>query len=67
MARKAPAGDPVQDAPEVSAPKHAAAGLTAVGHSLRVAGSQMGVRRTALTLLKVNQKDGFDCPGCAWP
>jgi molybdopterin-dependent oxidoreductase alpha subunit len=19
------------------------------------------------TLLKVNQKDGFDCPGCAWP
>jgi molybdopterin-dependent oxidoreductase alpha subunit len=67
MARKAPAGDPVQDAPEVSAPKQAAAGLTAIGHSLRVAGSQMGVRRTALTLLKVNQKDGFDCPGCAWP
>ena len=27
----------------------------------------MGVRRTALTLLRVNQKDGFDCPGCAWP
>ena len=27
----------------------------------------MGVKRTALTLLRVNQKDGFDCPGCAWP
>jgi molybdopterin-dependent oxidoreductase alpha subunit len=27
----------------------------------------MGARRAALTLLKVNQKDGFDCPGCAWP
>lgn len=27
----------------------------------------MGVRRTALTLLRVNQPDGFDCPGCAWP
>lgn len=27
----------------------------------------MGVVRTARTLLKVNQKDGFDCPGCAWP
>jgi anaerobic selenocysteine-containing dehydrogenase len=27
----------------------------------------MGVRRTALTLLKVNQPQGFDCPGCAWP
>ncbi|MFD3453618.1 FdhF/YdeP family oxidoreductase [Streptomyces sp. NPDC058691] len=67
MAGKAPAGDPVQDAPEVSAPQHAAAGLPAVGHSLRIAQQQMGVRRTALTLLKVNQKDGFDCPGCAWP
>ncbi|MDX6313110.1 MAG: hypothetical protein QOF44_2574, partial [Streptomyces sp.] len=67
MAGKAPAGDPVQDAPEVSAPKHAAAGLPAVGHSLRIAQQQMGVRRTALTLLKVNQKNGFDCPGCAWP
>jgi molybdopterin-dependent oxidoreductase alpha subunit len=32
-----------------------------------MAHQQMGVRRTALTLLKVNQKDGFDCPGCAWP
>ncbi|MCW2855797.1 MAG: Formate dehydrogenase [Marmoricola sp.] len=28
---------------------------------------QMGVRRTALTLARVNQKHGFDCPGCAWP
>ncbi len=51
----------------MSAPKHAAAGLPAVGHSLRIAQQQMGVRRTALTLLKVNQKNGFDCPGCAWP
>ncbi|MEU0336828.1 FdhF/YdeP family oxidoreductase [Streptomyces sp. NPDC006193] len=67
MARKPPKGDPVQDAPEVGEPKHAAAGLPAVGHTLRVARQQMGVRRTALTLLRVNQKDGFDCPGCAWP
>ncbi|MFI8179828.1 FdhF/YdeP family oxidoreductase [Actinacidiphila glaucinigra] len=67
MAGKAPAGDPVQDAPEVSAPQHTAAGLPAIGHTLRIAQQQMGVRRTALTLLKVNQKDGFDCPGCAWP
>src|SRR3990170_3434310 len=27
----------------------------------------MGARRTARTLLRVNQPDGFDCPGCAWP
>jgi molybdopterin-dependent oxidoreductase alpha subunit len=67
MAAKPPAGDPVQDAPDVTGPQHAAAGLPAIGHTLRIAQQQMGVRRTALTLLKVNQKDGFDCPGCAWP
>ncbi|GAA0458546.1 FdhF/YdeP family oxidoreductase [Streptomyces sp. NPDC046215] len=67
MAGKPPTGDPVQDAPDVTAPQHAAAGLPAIAHSLRAAQQQMGVRRTALTLLKVNQKDGFDCPGCAWP
>ncbi|WP_326808853.1 FdhF/YdeP family oxidoreductase [Streptomyces sp. NBC_01775] len=67
MTRKPPSSDPVQDAPEVGVPEHAAAGLTAVGHSLRIARQQMGVKRTALTLLRVNQKDGFDCPGCAWP
>jgi molybdopterin-dependent oxidoreductase alpha subunit len=67
MATKPPKVDPVQDAPQVAEPKHAAAGLPAVGHSLRIAQQQMGVKRTALTLLRVNQKDGFDCPGCAWP
>ncbi|WP_415951011.1 FdhF/YdeP family oxidoreductase [Streptomyces sp. KLOTTS4A1] len=67
MAAKPPAGDPVQDAPEVAAPQHAAAGLPAIGHTLRMAQQQMGVKRTALTLLRVNQKEGFDCPGCAWP
>ncbi|MFE9447636.1 FdhF/YdeP family oxidoreductase [Streptomyces sp. NPDC006739] len=67
MATKPPKGDPVQDAPQVAEPKHAAAGLPAIGHTLRIAQRQMGVKRTALTLLRVNQKDGFDCPGCAWP
>ncbi|MQS35670.1 FdhF/YdeP family oxidoreductase [Streptomyces katsurahamanus] len=67
MTGKPPEGDPIQDAPQVSAPLHAAAGPAAIGHTLRIAQRQMGVRRTARTLLKVNQKDGFDCPGCAWP
>ncbi|MGQ4485838.1 FdhF/YdeP family oxidoreductase [Streptomyces sp. 372A] len=67
MAKKPPAGDPVQDAPRVGPAHHSAAGLPAVAQSLRVAQQQMGLRRTARTLLKVNQKDGFDCPGCAWP
>ncbi|MCX5148335.1 MULTISPECIES: FdhF/YdeP family oxidoreductase [unclassified Streptomyces] len=67
MATKPPAGDPAQDAPQVAPPKQAAAGLPAIGHTLRIAQRQMGVARTARTLLKVNQKNGFDCPGCAWP
>ncbi|MEW1722960.1 FdhF/YdeP family oxidoreductase [Streptomyces sp. NPDC093109] len=67
MATKPPTGDPVQDAPEVTAPQHAAAGLPAIVHTLQIAQRQMGLRRTAGTLLKVNQKNGFDCPGCAWP
>ncbi|WP_079425810.1 FdhF/YdeP family oxidoreductase [Streptomyces katrae] len=67
MATKPPAGDPVQDAPQVGPPRHAAAGLPAIGHTLKIANEQMGLLRTAQTLLKVNQKNGFDCPGCAWP
>ncbi|MFE3523862.1 FdhF/YdeP family oxidoreductase [Streptomyces sp. NPDC059161] len=67
MVSKPPVGDPVQDAPQVAAPRRAAAGLPAIGHTLRMAQEQMGLRRTVQTLLKVNQKDGFDCPGCAWP
>ncbi|KIF73995.1 hypothetical protein QR77_08315 [Streptomyces sp. 150FB] len=67
MASKPPAGDPAQDAPRVTAPKHAAAGIPAIAHSLLISHQQMGVRRTARTLLKLNQKKGFDCPGCAWP
>lgn len=67
MAKQAPQSDPAQDAPVVGAPQHAAAGLPAVGHSLRMAGEQMGATRALSTLLKVNQHGGFDCPGCAWP
>ncbi|MDW6064544.1 FdhF/YdeP family oxidoreductase [Streptomyces sp. FXJ1.4098] len=67
MARKAPREDPGEDALRVTEPKAWAAGIPAVAHALRMGYDQMGVRRTALTLLKVNQKDGFDCPGCAWP
>ncbi|MFK0289667.1 FdhF/YdeP family oxidoreductase [Streptomyces sp. NPDC090442] len=67
MAGKPPASDPVQDAPEVGAPQHSAVGIPAITNALKISQQQMGVRRTALTLLRVNQKNGFDCPGCAWP
>ncbi len=39
----------------------------AVYQATKIGFSEMGVTRTFKTLLKVNQKDGFDCPSCAWP
>lgn len=47
-------------------PKRVAAGHPAVLVALRHSLAQMGPLRTAATLAKVNQRDGFDCPGCAW-
>ncbi|WP_106397058.1 FdhF/YdeP family oxidoreductase [Actinocorallia populi] len=51
----------------VSAPKEWAAGVPGVAHALGYALGQTSVRRAALTLLNVNQDEGLDCPGCAWP
>ena len=48
-------------------PGTAAAGLTGVLVALRRSLAQMGAVRTVTTLARVNQRDGFDCPGCAWP
>ncbi|CAL9616086.1 putative oxidoreductase [Streptomyces sp. enrichment culture] len=67
MTRKPPAEDPGDTRLRVGPPKECAAGIPAVASSLRHAGEQMGARRSLLTLLRVNQKEGFDCPGCAWP
>ncbi|MFD5839538.1 FdhF/YdeP family oxidoreductase [Streptomyces collinus] len=67
MAREAPAEDPDDSRLRVGPPQDHAAGLPAVTSSLRHAHAQMGARRSLLTLLSVNQKAGFDCPGCAWP
>ena len=47
--------------------KSYAAGVPAVAVSLRRGLEQMGVLRTARTLFRLNQRNGFDCPGCAWP
>ncbi|MDJ0314481.1 FdhF/YdeP family oxidoreductase [Arthrobacter sp. H35-D1] len=44
-----------------------AVGIPGIMHSMEVALKQMGPVRSARTLLRMNQKDGFDCPGCAWP
>ena len=52
---------------KVEHPEDHAAGPTAVAVSMKRALGQMGVKRTAQTLLKLNQAEGFDCMSCAWP
>jgi len=51
----------------VSGAEHEAAGVKAVMVSLQRGFEQMGPARTAAALAKLNQRHGFDCPGCAWP
>lgn len=48
-------------------PKRTAAGLPAVLNSFKYAWSEAGLIRGTLPMLQINQADGFDCPGCAWP
>lgn len=52
---------------EVSGAKAQAAGVKAVMVSMRRALQQMGPVRTVAALVRLNQRHGFDCPGCAWP
>ena len=67
MARHTPHHDIDENDVEVHGQKNAAAGRDR-GRRLDEAGAeQMGPTRTARTLLKLNQTDGFDCMSCAWP
>jgi molybdopterin-dependent oxidoreductase alpha subunit len=47
--------------------KNKAAGLKAVKVSLDHVAEELGLLKGMKLLAKMNQKDGFDCPGCAWP
>jgi molybdopterin-dependent oxidoreductase alpha subunit len=67
MVRKAPRDDVQDENLTVRPPETSAAGVGGVIHGLAPGLAQMGVRRSARTLLKLNQVGGFDCPGCAWP
>lgn len=52
---------------ETEEPKRAAGGVPAILSTFKHAQREMGILRGTRTLLRLNQKDGFDCPGCAWP
>jgi molybdopterin-dependent oxidoreductase alpha subunit len=66
MTTRAPRSDPVEE-PRATPPEDYAAGWPAVGITFKRAFDEMGMRTTAKTLLKLNKKQGIDCPGCAWP
>ena len=51
----------------LEAPKEVAVGLPAVTSAMRHVFGAMDVGRGVKALLNLNQKDGFDCPSCAWP
>ncbi|MBH0053203.1 FdhF/YdeP family oxidoreductase [Salinibacterium sp. SWN139] len=67
MTRGAPVDDINEDDLLVKKPKKSAAGVEAVLVALDRGIAQAGVTRTARSLLRLNQRDGTDCPGCAWP
>ncbi len=42
-----------------------AGGVPAIISTMKYAWQEMGVGRSLKTLARINQPDGFDCPGCA--
>lgn len=47
--------------------KQKAVGIPAVVSTMKHISEEMGIWEGIKVLNKMNQKDGFDCPGCAWP
>jgi molybdopterin-dependent oxidoreductase alpha subunit len=52
---------------EIGTPKQVAAGVKAVAVASEHVLGQAGAARGTRALFRINQVDGFDCPGCAWP
>ncbi|TVZ55578.1 molybdopterin-dependent oxidoreductase alpha subunit [Lutibacter sp. Hel_I_33_5] len=44
-----------------------AVGAKAISSALTHIKNEVGIKKAIGLLAKINQKDGFDCPGCAWP
>ena len=51
----------------ISKPKTNSAGIPAIRSGLSHISKYMDAKDAFSTLLKLNQKGGIDCPGCAWP
>ena len=71
MASHKPHAQPPADAApgtlRITEPEDVAAGWPSVVNVIRHARRKAGLSAGAKLLARVNQKDGFDCPSCAWP
>ncbi len=67
MVRKAPQRDPGDDAARIEPAPTGAAGIPALTSVASEVIEKLGVVRGSRAALRVNQQEGFDCPGCAWP
>jgi molybdopterin-dependent oxidoreductase alpha subunit len=69
QAEGVPGAEPPIDGTDVHRGRRhrSAAGLYSIWETTHRGTRDMGVKRSLRTLLNINQKDGFDCPSCAWP
>jgi len=67
VARNAPQDDIDETQLHTGKPKDWAAGIPGVAVSLKRTFEQAGPVRGTKALRLLNQQEGFDCPGCAWP
>jgi len=52
---------------DLKAPADYAAGIPSIKSALSHTFKELGILKSLKTLSVMNQKEGFDCPGCAWP
>ena len=67
MSEEKSAAKPELAALDFKAYSHSAAGAGALISTLKHVAKGSGILRGTATLLRMNQVEGFDCPGCAWP
>ena len=58
---------PDEQPPKVTPPPAVAGGVAAIVATVAHVAHGPGLLRGARALLAMNQPEGFDCPGCAWP
>jgi molybdopterin-dependent oxidoreductase alpha subunit len=69
LAKGAPGAEPPEEQKPARIGRRdlGAAGIASIWETVHRGVRDMGVKRSLRTLTTINQKDGFDCPSCAWP